>query len=102
MNERINFAVNQLNDIDKPGIQKIISRIQASNGDSVTPYEFVHKCLDLAGPLEVKGETYDGLLNYANACGELLFNNASEIEISGNQIKRMLQLIVASREYQFE
>ena len=102
LNERINFAVNQLNDIDKPGIQDIISRIQASNDSHVTPNEFVHTCLDLVGPLEVKGETYDGLLKYANSCGELLFNNSNEIEMSGNRIKRMLQLIVASREYQFE
>ena len=101
LNERVNFAVNQLNDVNKPGIQDIISRLRSSNGDSLLPEEFVDQCLDLVGPIEVGDKTHDGLLRYANSCGELRFDTETEQAKSSTRIRRMLQLIVASREYQF-
>ena len=101
LNERVNFAVNQLNDVNKPGIQDIISRLRSSNGDSLLPEEFVDQCLDLVGPIEVGDKTHDGLLRYANSCGELRFDTETGQAKSSTRIRRMLQLIVASREYQF-
>ena len=32
LNERINFAVNQLNDLTKPGVQDIVSRNERAEG----------------------------------------------------------------------
>ena len=100
LNERVNFAVNEVGDLAKPGIQDIISRL-SSEGDSLTPEEFVDRCLDLAGPLEVGASTRESLLRHAGSAGELRFGSAEDKENSASRVTRMLQLIVASRDYQF-
>ena len=102
LNERINFAVNQLNDLSKPGVQDIVARMteQSENG-SLTPEQFVELSLELAGHVTVDEATHDGLMRYANAAGSLRFETESEANESATHIGRMLQLIVSTREYQF-
>ena len=100
LNERVNFAVNQVGDSAKPGIQDIIARL-GSHGAPLSPEAFVDRCLDLAGPLEVGGDTRDGLVRYASAAGELRLDNEADREAGAARVVRMLQLIVAAREYQF-
>ena len=100
LNERVNFAVNQLSDVTKPGIKDIIDRLGAEAA-SLSPEEFVNRCLDLVGPIDVGDETRAGLLKYAASEGSLRFGSDSEREQSAARIGRMLQLIAASREYQF-
>ena len=68
---------------------------------SLSPEEFVERCLDLVGPIDVGDKTRAGLLNYATSGGALRFDSESEREQSAARIGRMLQLIAASREYQF-
>ena len=99
LNERVNFAVNEVGDITKPGVQAIISRL-SSNGGAVSPPEFVDRCLDLLGPLEVDGETKNALLRYAESGKDLRFDSEVQREQSASRVGRMLQLIVASKEYQ--
>ena len=99
LNERVNFAVNEVADVDKPGIQDIVRRLSALA--PLAPEEFVDRCLDLAGPLEVSAETRQGLVRHANGGGDLRFDTEAEQEESVARVSRMLQLIVASREYQF-
>ena len=96
--ERVNFAVDQLADASKPGIQEIIGRLR-SEGDTLSPRELVDRCLDLVGPLRVSDATYDSLVRNADKGGDVYFDGESE-ETSA-RVVRMLQLIVASREYQF-
>ena len=96
--ERVNFAVDQLADASKPGVQEIIRRLR-SEGDTLSPRELVDRCLDLVGPLRVSDATYDSLVRNARKGGDVHFNGESE-ETSA-RVVRMLQLIVASREYQF-
>lgn len=100
LNERINFAVNQLNDVSKPGVRDIVSRISAQGG-SVSPQQFVDLSLELAGPVEVSDDTKAGLLRYAEAAGGLSFHTEDDANHSATHIGRMLQLIVSTREYQF-
>ena len=100
LNARVNFAVNQLNDLSKPGIQDIINRLSAE-GDSLSPEAFVDRCLDLIGPVDVGSDTHDGLLKFASSEGDVKFDSEESKERSAERIGRMLQLIVASREYQF-
>ena len=100
LNQRINFAVNQLDDVTKPGVKDIIDRLASEDG-SLSPEQFVARCLDLAGPVDVGEETRAGLLNYAGNGGELRFDSDDERERSAARIGRMLQLIAATREYQF-
>ena len=100
LNERVNFAVDEVGDATKPGIQAIIKRL-AAKGTALTPEEFVEDCLDLVGPLTVSGETRQVLLRYAESGGALDFGTDAERQQSEPRLVRMLQLIVASREYQF-
>ena len=100
LNDRVNFAVNEVADVTKPGIEAIINRLSAQ-GTSLSPKSFVDQCLDLVGTLPVSEETRSGLLRYAESGGELRFGSEAEGKESANRISRMLQLIVASREFQF-
>ena len=100
LSERVNFAVDEVSDITRPGIQDIIARL-SSNGGPLSPEEFVDRCLDLVGPLEACQETRNVLLRYAESGGQLSFDTEAEMETSSARVVGMLQLIVASREYQF-
>ena len=100
LNERVNFAVNQLNDVSKPGVRDIISRMSAEGG-ALSPEEFVDMSLELAGYVAVGDDTKAGLLRYAEAAGGLRFDSDDDARSSATHIGRMLQLIVSTREYQF-
>jgi uncharacterized protein (DUF1800 family) len=98
--ERVNFAVNELSSPSKPGTQAIVNRLSAV-GRPLTPAEFVDGCLDLAGPLTVDSTTREALLRHAEAGGELRLETPEERQEGAARVARMLQLIVATREYQF-
>lgn len=112
LTERVNFAVSEVGDATKPGIQDLLGRLQAK-GNSLAPEQFVDACLDLAGPLTLEETTRDYLVRFAQSGGDLVFgtNGSSNGSSSGSsngshdesasRVVRMLQLIVASREYQF-
>ncbi|MXW55360.1 MAG: hypothetical protein F4Z59_01340 [Gemmatimonadales bacterium] len=104
LTERINFAVDEVGDAGKPGIQALIKRLRAA-GDRLTPEQFVDTCLDLAGPVNLEDKTRADLIRFAQSGGDLVFSsNGStngQAEESTDRIVLMLQLIVASREYQF-
>jgi len=100
LNERVNFAVNQVADATKPGVGEIVDHLASQDGH-VSPGQFVDTCLDLVGSLVVSAATRDGLLEYANAAGEVNFGTEAERQESTTHVVRMLQLIVATREYQF-
>ena len=100
LTERVNFAVEQVMDTSRPGVQSIVSRIR-SEGDSVSPERFVEQCLDLAGPLHASDSTRRTLAEFAAEDGPLTFATESERDRSEARIGHMLQLVVASPEYQF-
>ena len=104
LTERINFAVNEVGDASKPGIQSVIQRLQAE-GDSLSPEQFVDSCLDLVGPLTVAESTRADLMRFARSGGDLVFgsNGSANGQSDGatERIVLLLQLIVSAREYQF-
>ena len=98
--ERVNFAVGEFADVDKPGLRSIVDRIRA-HGISVPPETVVDSCLDLMGPISVSDSTRQDLLGHALAGGELRFGSEGQDRASAERIRQMLQLIVTTREYQF-
>ncbi|MBI1926400.1 hypothetical protein HYR99_19425, partial [Candidatus Poribacteria bacterium] len=102
LTERVNFAVSEVGDAKKPGIGDIINRLKAFGGP-LAPEAFVEKCLELAGPLTVSDTTREALTRFAKSGGELNLNadDAPQSGESRDRVVRMLQFIVASREYQF-
>jgi uncharacterized protein (DUF1800 family) len=97
---RVNFSADQVGDISQPGVRDIIDRL-ASQGTSMTPEELVDGCLDLIGPLEVEEKTRTSLLGKASAAGELRLDTESGKQDFARRVAEMLQLIVATREFQF-
>ena len=97
---RVNFAADQVGNVRYPGIQDIIQRLTAS-GTSLTPEQLVDQCLDLVGPLPVSEKTRTSLLGKAQVAGTAPFGTAEEKERFAGRVGEMLQLIVATREFQF-
>ena len=100
LTERVNFAVEQVMDTSKPGVQSIVARIAAA-GSPVEPGAFVDECLDLAGPVHASKDTRRVLEEFAAEEGPLTFGDDEERAASEARIGRMLQLVVSSPEYQF-
>ena len=100
LGERVNFAVDQLGDDTKPGVQAIIERLTAI-GASLPPEQFVDQCLELVGPITVGDETRAALMEYALSGGALRWETEQEREESAARVSRMLQLIVSTVDYQF-
>lgn len=97
---RVNFAAEHFADIDKPGVRAIIERVRAQ-GITLSPEQLVDACLALMGPLTVSEQTRQELVAHASAAGEVRFGpEEGAAPIAGERIQELLQLIVATREYQ--
>jgi hypothetical protein len=96
--ERINFAAQQVADISKPGVRLIIDRLRTAS--PLTPERFVEMCTELVGPLTLTNDTRQALLHYARLGGDLRFGTVEDDANAAKRVSEMLQLIVASREYQ--
>ena len=94
--ERINFAADQVGNIDLPGVRSIISRL-SSEGPSLSPEQLVDGCLDMVGGYQLADGTRARLVAHAQKGGDL----STGTDTFAKQVGQMLQLIVATQEYQF-
>ncbi len=94
--ERVNFAAGEMGRMDAPGIQDIVSRL-ASRGDVISADDLLDGCLELLGGYSLMPETRELFLNQAVKAGEL----KTDSEEFTSQVSQLLQLIVATQEYQF-
>ena len=97
--KRINFSAELMGDIEKPGIQALVGRLEAQ-GD-LSPEGFVDACLDLMGPLVVEKENRQQLVDHAQETGGLHWGTGKQALASAGRVGEMLQLIVSLREYQY-
>ena len=100
LNERVNFAVDRVGDLEKPGIKGIVDAI-GSASSTLSAEDMVESCLDQLGAIDVEQETRVALVKGAEAAGPLKFDTDEDKEQSVASIQRTLQLIVASTEFQF-
>jgi uncharacterized protein (DUF1800 family) len=96
--ERVNFAASVVTDPSKAGIRKIVDRMRAAG--ELSPEEFLDECLDVLGPLPIRPSTRAALLNHANKQGPLRFVSEDD-PAATERVIELLQLAVATREYQF-
>ena len=98
--ERINFVADQVGNLDLPGVQLIADRM---TGDSsiTSPEAFVDGCLSLIGPVEVSEKTKAALVEHAKGAGEIRRGTEEERSSLARRVGEMLQLIVATAEYQY-
>ena len=98
--ERINFVAEQVGNLDLPGVKLIVDRM-SSDTSTMTPDAFVDGCLDLIGPVEVSDKTRGSLIEHARNAGELRRATEEERTHFARRVAEMLQLIVATAEYQY-
>ncbi len=95
--KRANFVSDMMGDLERPGVRDIVERVKDVGA---SPESVVRACLELLGEVEVKDETMSELVSHAEIEGDLAWDEASEAD-SARRVSEMLQLIVATREYQF-
>ena len=71
-----------------------------SKATDTAPESAVDACLDLLGPVMVNNETRSELIEHAAARGVFAWDELNEAD-SARRVAELLQLIVATREYQF-
>ena len=97
---RVNFASDQVGNTSFPGVQDIIRRLSAP-GDSLSPEELLEGCLDLAGPVVVGEQTRQALLDKVRRGGDARCDTPEEQTQFAQRVGETLQMIVATREFQF-
>ena len=95
--KRANFVAEMVAQVDRPGVSDIIEGVKRSGG---SPESAVDACLEMLGSIAVKDETRAQLIEHTSTRGAFVWNEASEAE-SARRVSEILQLIVATREYQF-
>jgi hypothetical protein len=91
-------VAEKVGDTSLPGVQSIISRIKVKG--SLSPDQLVDSCLDMIGPVEVGADTKQELTSQAREWGQISWDNGNAA-IADQRVGQMLQLIAATREYQF-
>ena len=94
--ERINFAADQVGNTSLPGVKIIISRLSADER-AQSPEGLVEACLDMLGTYKLPEETRKELVEHVAKGGQL---QPDSQEYAG-RVGQVLQLIVATQEYQF-
>jgi uncharacterized protein (DUF1800 family) len=91
---RINFIADHVGDVGYPGIQSIVEKL-AAEGPTMSPEGLVDGCLRLLGHYEVTEQTHQELLEHGRKSGDLATNTREFPQ----KVGKMLQLIVATKEY---
>jgi hypothetical protein len=94
---RVNFCAEKIGNPSLPGVRAIINRLKAQG--TLSPEQLVDGCLDLLGPMEIRDDTKQQLATQAKEWGQI--NWDSDAQLADTRTSQMLQLIVATREYQF-
>ena len=97
--ERVNSAAKDAGDINQPGVRAIVERLRA-RGETLSPKKLVEGCLELAGGIKLSSATFDRLESYVSDQGDLRFAQQDISDCSEQRVADLLQLIVATREYQ--
>ena len=88
-----------MGDLARPGVQTALRRVREA-GESLEAGEFVDVCLDALSLYDVTDATRQSLVNHAARDGTLEFAERGVADCSDGRVAEMLQLIVATREYQ--
>jgi hypothetical protein len=87
--ERVNFASEQFGDLSKPGVNAMVEKIAAGNGDRLSSQWLVDLCLAQMGEISV-----------SDASRNILVKFAKEADRSPEGVAGMLRLSAATEEFQ--
>ncbi len=94
--ERVNFTADQVGNLDHPGVRAIVDRL-GSEGPTLSAERLLEACLEMLGTYELSDDTHSRLITHAQRRGEI----RSDSQEFPKRVTQMLQLIVATQEYQF-
>ena len=97
--KRINFVADMLGDISRPGVQRIVARLQAQG--NLGPEELVDRCLELVGPIKAGAATHEQLVEHSAQGGELKWDTEKDVAASTARVGELLQLIASVKEFQY-
>ncbi len=97
--ERVNSAALEMGDLGRPGVQAALQGVREA-GHSLPPEAFVDACLEALGLYDVTATTRDSLVTHAAKDGPLELGDRGSDGCAEGRVAEMLQLIVATREYQ--
>ena len=97
--KRINFVAGMIGDTSKPGIRRIVDRLQAQG--NLGPEQLVDSCLDLVGPVKAGAATHHQLVEHAAQRGEIRWDTEEDAAASTERVGELLQLIASTKEYQY-
>ena len=100
LTERVNFASQQLGDISKPGIKKIIENIINNEGESISAKLCVDKCLEQLGEIETSQHTYKILVEFAQNNGISEINLVKDKKYATKKISELMSVIGSVPEFQ--
>ncbi|MCY3638884.1 MAG: DUF1800 domain-containing protein [Chloroflexi bacterium] len=99
--QRVNFAAEQVGDAGMPGVRLMLDKL-ADDTASMSPEGFVDGCLRLMGDLELEADTHSALVQHVAGSGALRADTAADRDRFDARATEMMQLIVATPEYQSE
>jgi hypothetical protein len=80
-------------------VQSILGRLKSQG--ALQPEQLVDSCLDLLGPVQVGSDTKKELTDQAKQWGQIKWDTPAHEQAAAKHTGELLQLIVATREYQF-
>ena len=101
---RVNFVADRVGNLELPGVKLIVDRMLHTGTDDTAvmlPEDFVDGCLDLIGPVEVREKVRDSLSDHARNGGPLDRATEEQRRDFAQRVGEMLQLIVATGDYQY-
>jgi len=98
--ERVNFAAGYLGRTGLPGVRAMVERV-TPRGERLAPEEFVNRCIDVVGSLNITDSTREALVAYAKKGDELRLSTPAERAEFTRRCGEMFQMIAATGEFQF-
>ena len=98
--ERINFAAQQMGDVNKPGVRAMIGRIISNGERTISPEGLVDRCLDQMGAISVSDATRAVLTDFASRGGDLKLSATEPDEPALQRVADVMQMVASTQEFQ--
>ena len=97
--ERLNFAAQQLGDLEKPGVKSMVRNILQDESGPISAERLVDKCLDQLGAIEVSPDTRSALVRFASS-QSFESRSADSSDETQKNVSDLLRLVASVPEFQ--
>ena len=97
--ERLNFAAQQLGDLEKPGVKSMVRNILQDESGPISAERLVDKCLDQLGAIEVSPDTKSALVRFASS-QSFESRSADSSDETQKNVSDLLRLVASVPEFQ--